>query len=110
MTTENPILEVANIIAQQIGQRAFFMLGTQQKWGTEKSLQFNVRGSPLHVNKIIVTLNGSDTYDVEFWKVPVSARAIINGKRPVKVSEQNDVYDTSLRSVISTGTGLAISL
>jgi hypothetical protein len=113
MTTETEIktdLAVANTIAKQIGGRAFFMMGTQHKTGTAKSLIFNVRGSPLHVTKIVVTLDDSDTYTVEFWKAPVSARAIIHGKQPVKLSEDSDIYAENLHAIIAKGTGLALSI
>lgn len=96
-------LEVANIIAQQIGARAFFMMGTQHKLGTENSLIFNIRGSK-EFNKITVTLDlGSDTYVVTFYKV--NRMAHILAEKSV-----SDVYAEDLNRIISDYTGLALSL
>jgi len=60
-------LTVPTIIAQQIGHKAFVMMGTRYKLADEKSLAFDVRGSK-RWNKIQITLNAMDTYDVTFWK------------------------------------------
>lgn len=98
-------MTVANTIARQIGSRAFLMLGTRQKLGDTDSLTFDCRGSRA-VNKIRVTLNGRDLYDLTFWKVTRR-----NGQFKVNVVEQvEDVYFDSLRGVIERVTGLHLSL
>ena len=94
-------LTVANTIAQQIGSRAFYMMGTQHKVGGPNYLLFNVRGSKA-VNKIQVTLDPSDTYHVEFFKVRTLKSKV--------VANFVDVYVDDLRNIISKVTGLALSL
>jgi hypothetical protein len=97
-------MTVANTIARQIGHRAFVMMGTRYKLGDERSLTFDVRGSRT-VNKIRVTLNTGDLYDVDFLKV---------GRAPtyrvVLVDERTDIYFDALREVIERATGLRLSL
>jgi|ERR1035441_7458917 hypothetical protein len=100
MTTLS-FLTVANTIAAQIGARAFYMMGTRQKFGDSDSLRFDIRGSP-RGNRICVTLDASDTYTVQLFKVRgLSARV---------VAEHSDVYNDMLRPIIESMTGLALSL
>src|SRR4051812_17080735 len=101
MTTD---LTVANTIAEQIGNRAFIMMGTTQKVGDEKSLMFNIRGTKF-CNKIRVTLNASDLYDVEFIKI---------GRAPgFEVATPGmcfNVYAEDLRVTIEEYSGLRLAL
>lgn len=60
--------EVANIIRDQIGHKALYMLGAKNLLAHESALSFRIRGSK-KVNYIKVTLNSMDTYDLEFGKV-----------------------------------------
>lgn len=100
MTTTN-VLTVANTIAAQIGSRAFYMMGTRQKLGDSYSLRFDIRGS-VRGNRICVTLDASDTYTVELFKV--------RGMSSRLVAENSGVYNDGLRQVIEGMTGLALSL
>jgi len=98
-------MTVANTIARQIGHRAFLMMGTRYKLGDDQSLTFDIRGSRT-VNKIRVTLNVMDLYDLTFWKVTRR-----NGEFKVKVVDvRNDIYFDGLREVIERVTGLCLSL
>lgn len=97
-------MTVANTIARQIGHRAFVMMGTRYKLGDERSLTFDVRGSRI-VNKIRVTLNSMDLYDLEFWKVGRAPKF-----RVEVVDVRTDVYFDALREVIERVTGLYLSL
>lgn len=98
-------MTVANTIAQQIGHRAFVMMGTRHKLGDDLSLTFDIRGSRT-VNKIRVRLNVLDLYDLTFWKVTRR-----NGEFKVKVVEEvEDIYFDGLRDVIERVTGLCLSL
>ena len=98
-------MTVANTIAQQIGRRAFLMMGTRYKLGDDRSLTFDCRGSRT-VNKIRVELNLLDLYDLTFWKVTRR-----NGEFKVKVVEKVEgVYFDGLRNVIERGTGLCLNL
>jgi len=98
-------MTVANTIARQIGHRAFLMMGTRYKLGDDLSLTFDIRGSRT-VNKIRVTLNVMDLYDLTFWKVTRR-----NGEFKVTVVDvRNDIYFDGLREVIERVTGLCLSL
>ncbi len=102
MTTD---MTVATTITQQIGHRAFVMMGTRYKLGDENSLTFDCRGSRT-VNKIRVTLNARDLYDLTFWKV-----RRVNGEFRVSVVEEvEDIYFDALHQVIKRVTGLRLSL
>ena len=60
-------LQIAQTIADQIGARAFQMLGTRQKFADGPGLLFDIRGSR-RWNKIRVELDPQDTYTVTFYK------------------------------------------
>jgi hypothetical protein len=93
----------AEIIQSQIGGLAFRMLGAHSFTTDAKgfSLRFAIKGSR-KVNTVIVTLDGSDTYTIEFWKIaPRTCK---------RVSAASNVYCDSLRTVIETHTGLYTSL
>jgi hypothetical protein len=94
-------LVVANTIAQQIGARAFFMMGTRFKLADGKSLVFDVRGSQ-RVNRVKVILDASDTYTVEFSK--------FRKLRSSPVASHSGVYDDMLHPIIEKETGLRLSL
>lgn len=102
-------MTVANNIAEQIGHRAFMMLGAKDKFGGENYLQFKIQGSR-KVNAVRVELDPSDTYTVKFYKVN-SARQIIKGAPAFDlVAEVSDIYADGLCSVIEAKTGLYTSL
>lgn len=61
------------------------------------SLRFNVRGSR-KCTAVVVKLEPSDTYTVEFWK--------ITARTCVKTAEASDVYCDALLGVITQHTGL----
>ena len=61
-------LAIATEIQNQIGHKAFYMLGAYNLVGDKDSLQFKIRGSKAY-NHIKVTLNSNDLYDVAFVKI-----------------------------------------
>ncbi len=94
---------VANIIASQIGNRAFFMIGAKNLLGSENALQFKVGKNAKGVTHITVTLDADDTYTV----TAVSCR----GTRPIVAKgEFTMVYADQLRSIIEALTGMYTSL
>ncbi len=94
---------VASEIASQIGSTSFAMMGTNQIVRSEKALIFNVKGC-WKWKKIKVTLDGDDTYIVEFFQIGSSPN--------FKVSSQrfDGVYCDGLKSLIEQETGLLLSL
>lgn len=99
-TTENT-LAVANTIAQQIGHRAFLMMGTRYKMGDANSLTFDVRGDDT-CNRIQVILDDDDTYTLKFFRC--------RGIKAELVHESHAVYADGLQQCIEYRTGLALSL
>ncbi len=96
-------MTIANTIAQQIGGRAFFMMGTNRKIGTENSLFFNIKGCK-EWNNVRITLAADDTYTVEFIHI---------GRAPnfkTRSERLEGIYCDQLHSLISEKTGLALSL
>jgi len=64
-------LEVAETIRQQLGNMALMMLGAKDLCSVDQQLgglQFRIRGSK-SANKIVIILDPSDTYTVQFWTV-----------------------------------------
>ena len=102
-TTAN---EVAETIRLQIGNRAFFMLGTKMIVRHSDRLVFSIgtgaRCNGKRVNRCTVILDANDTYTVE-----VGNLAGLNYKTIGKVSE---VYVDSLHRVIESLTGFRTSL
>jgi hypothetical protein len=97
----NASLAVANIISEQIGPRAFLMMGTRHKLADGPALLFDIRGSR-RFNKVKVSLTPDDTYTVEFWKV--RSHSILSHL------VRENVYADSLNQCIEHNTGLALSL
>src|SRR5215467_4600155 len=103
MTTN---LEVAHTIQQQIGQRAFFMMGAKDLVGTENSLSWRIGRNAKSISHVEVVLDPSDTYTVRFKRIRMSKGDI----KITIVSESSDVYVDSLHTVIEEATGLYLSL
>ena len=89
------------IIADQIGKPALFMMGAQNIIGGNNYLSFKIRGSKICTH-IRVTLSHDDTYSVTFYK--------IQGTTIKRKEEINGVYIDKLREVIESNTGLYLSL
>ena len=104
MPTTQDSIAIANTIAEQIGGRAFLMLGTRQKLAIDKGLLFDLRGSPMNIHKIQVRLEPSDTYTVQFWSGAT-------GRHPAKlIHESDNIYADGLCQCIEINTGLRTSL
>lgn len=104
-------MEIVNTIIQQIGHKAFYMLGAHKptdKYFDSKNptwLGFKIKGCP-KINRIKIALNSNDTYTMEF------ARQSIQKGLPVyKIHKTIDgVYFDMLHSLIEQNTGLYTNL
>lgn len=100
-------MTVANEILRQLGGSRFVaMTGAKDILGGPNRLQFQVgRGAKDGINKVRITLDPSDTYTVQFFKM---------GRAPLfeikTVAEFSDVYADSLRQVFESATGFYTSL
>lgn len=102
-------LEVAKIIAQQIGNKALVMIGAKGLAGDEKSLKFKIGRNPKRITHIRVTLTSLDLYTMEFFRMPRDLTKITEDTlKPVHTSEM--LYDDMLHKCIETHTGLYTSL
>lgn len=98
--------QVAKIIAQQIGNRAFAMLGARNLTLDTKSLTFKIGRNSKSVTHIQVILDPSDTYTVKF----IRSRIKDGVPTVTVVHTDSDVYVDSLHQVIESGTGMRTSL
>lgn len=91
---------VAETIMQQIGHRAFVMMGTESIVMGPDSLTFSVGRNAKNVSKVRVFYDcGSDTYTVGFF-----------GRTGVEKACDSDVTADVLHRVIESRTGLYLSL
>lgn len=99
--------EIARTILNQMGGQNKIAAMTGAGKGArmfiaiENGVQFGF-GLNNSMNRVIIKLNGSDLYDIEFWKI---------GKKTCKkVKEYNDVYCDMLVDIFESTTGLYLSL
>jgi len=90
---------VAHTILEQLGGNRFAaMTGAKNFACDESSLQFSIGRNSHGINKVRVTLEASDTYTVEFFKIR---------KLDAKLVERcNDIYADQLQDVFRCITGL----
>ena len=97
-------MNVAEIIADQIGHKAFYMLGAYNLLNhgdEEKALSFRIKGSR-KVNYIKISLTPADLYDIEFGKVW--------GLNYKVVKTVEGVYADMMHDLIEQNTGLYTKL
>lgn len=100
--------QVAKTILQQLGGKQFItMTGSRGFTGGADRLQFIVgKGANRQINKVVVILDPSDTYTVQFWHIDQRAATF-----QMKLLEsQSDVYADNLRDVFTEHTGFWCSL
>jgi len=97
-------MQVAQEILKQLGGNKFIaMTGAKNLVGSRDNfLMFNIMRNCYSINKVKITLNSMDTYDLEFFN--------IKNMQAVKVKSFFGVYNTELRSTFELATGLNTSL
>lgn len=97
-------LTVANTILDQLGGKFMsMMIGAKDIVGGDNFLQFGFKAKARSgINKIKVTLDASDTYTVEFYK--------IRGINCKLIEAAYDVYNDNLIQVCESHTGLAFRM
>ena len=91
-------LEIANTIISQFGKTFPMMVGMKSPVAIENGVQFGIAKATKGINKVVVTLNSMDTYDVSFWK--------ITNKTTKEIASVEGVYNDQLSGVFETVTGL----
>lgn len=95
-------MKIGQIIQQQIGSRAFSMMGAKNLMLLENGLQWKVGRNPRGIIHVMVTLDNSDTYSVGFYKY--------SRRDPKQIAVVHDVHVENLRTAIESNTGLYLSL
>ena len=93
---------IAKEIANQIGNRALFMIGAKNLAAGEKTLSFKIGRNSMGVNYVRITLTPLDLYKMEFMSIRGTS---------VKVkSEVDGIYNDMLNRMIEKHTGLYTSI
>lgn len=93
---------VAEIIRDQIGHRALYMIGAKQFATSGNDLRFRIGRNSKSVNIVRVTLTEQDTYDVEY--------GYARGTSYKVRSTESGIYADMLHASIERNTGLYTSL
>ena len=95
-------MTIANTIRNQIGGGALFMIGAKNLIDHGDALSFRIGRNSKSVNYVKITLNASDTYDIEY--------GYIRGTSYKVRSTDEGMYNDMLRGSIERNTGLYTSL
>jgi len=97
-------MEVATEILRQLGGNKFIaMTGSKQFCADDDMLIFKIPGNLSKANRVRITLNSMDLYDVEFLKINRKFDIII-------IKEYNNVYNEDLQDIFTSVTGLETHL
>jgi len=99
----NDAKQVAKEILNQLGGNKFIaMTGAKNFACEENRLIFKIGRNEKRINVVDITLNGMDTYDVQFKRMTKSTLEII--------SEASGIYNDMLQSVFTKHTGMCTHL
>ena len=90
--------QIASTILSQFGRTFDLMVGMESAVVIENGIQFSHAKGNKGINKLVVTLNARDTYDLAFWK--------ITSKTAKEVVGVGEVYNNQLAGVFENVTGL----
>jgi hypothetical protein len=90
--------EIATTIISQFGRSFPQMVGLRNVVAIERGVQFSHAKGQQGINKVVITLNGMDTYDLSFWK--------ITKKTTKEIVGVGDIYNDQLGGVFENITGL----
>jgi hypothetical protein len=96
-------METAQTIANQIGDKALFMIGAKSLGATENSLQFKVGRNDKKVTHVKIEHNSLDLYTMTFYNQRGYNASVV-------LSEVENVYADMLNTIITKHTGLDTSL
>lgn len=108
MKTKSDMTVAKEIYNQLGGMRFLVMTGAKNLVGGDRFLSFKVPGNMTKkgINVIKVTLDSDDTYTVEFKRLRSRGASI----GLIEIDRISGVYNENLISVISSVTGLALSI
>ncbi len=102
MTNEAKNYHVAKEIANQIGNRALFMIGAKQLISDENTLMFKIGRNANKINHVKIQLTAMDDYNMTF--------SYIHGMNITERATCKGVYADQLNTMIEYYTGLYTSL
>ena len=91
-------VEIANTIISQFGKSFPLLVGMKNPVAIEQGVQFNISKAKQGINKVVITLNGRDTYDLNFWRITTKATK--------EITAAGDIYNDQLGDVFENITGL----
>lgn len=96
-------MTVAKTILEQLGGGTFLrMTGANGLTGADDSLSFKVPNAANKINRVTITLNGQDLYDVDFWR--------LWGTKITEISRHEGIYFDMLRELFTEETKLYLTL
>ena len=101
---QGQLMKTANVIINQLGNRALMMLGAKNLMGLkdDAGLTFKIGRNSKKVTHIRITLTSMDLYDVEY--------IYVRGTTIKTTNESNSIYNDMLLNDIEVNTGLYTSL
>ena len=90
--------EIANTIISQFGRSFPQMVGLKNVVAIERGVQFSHAKGEQGINKVVITLNAGDTYDLHFWK--------ITNKTTKEIVGFGEIYNDQLVGVFENTTGI----
>lgn len=112
--------QIAETILRQLGGNRFIaMTGAKNLVSLGNGLMFKFgSGAKNRINRVRITLNGKDLYDVEFLKDKRTLDPVLSeilGKKkyrtePMVLSTHNDIYFDMLQELFTRETGFYTSL
>jgi hypothetical protein len=91
-------IDVATTIINQFGPTFPRMVGLKNVVAIEGGVQFGHAKGKQGINKVVVTLNAGDTYDLHFWR--------ITAKTCKEITGVGDIYNDQLGDIFEDITGL----
>ena len=90
--------EIATTIISQFGRSFPQMVGLKDAVAIDRGVQFGIAKADQGINKVVITLNAMDTYDLHFWR--------ITNKTTKEIVGVGDIYNDQLGGVFENITGL----
>lgn len=109
METKTRNQEIAETILKQLGGRGFVIMTGSNSFGViENGLRMNLARNATSANRLDITLNGSDLYDVRFYRRSFSQKTLEVKIKTIR--EYEDVFCDQLRDIFSEVTGMYLEI
>ena len=100
---------VAATILEQLGGRKFLaMTGSKNLLDTGNGLRMNLAKNITSANRLQITLNAMDTYEVKFYRMTLNRKTL--EAKITTLAEYEGVYADQLQEIFTEVTGLLTRL